>query len=93
MNIDRMAKRVDATVQLQVSLDSTDAVRHRGFSLGSDNTDPTVGAISEGVDIAVQTCVVAAAVGECIDCLAHRASRGRVFHDCCGDDWKREEDG
>ena len=53
-----VAKRSGATVQLQVSLDSTDAVRHRGISLGSNNTDPSVGAISERVDIAVQVRVV-----------------------------------
>ena len=41
-------------------LDSTDCVRHRGVSLDSDNKDPSVGAIVEGlvVDIAVYDVVV-----------------------------------
>jgi hypothetical protein len=71
-----MAMRAGATVQLQID-DNTDVVRHRGFPLGSDNTDPAVGAIFEKVDIAVWMGVVLEVIP------AHRASGGCVDHDCC----------
>jgi hypothetical protein len=71
--------RDGATIQLQ-AIDSTVVVRHRGFSLGSNDTHPSVGAISKRVDITVLVIGVVGIIP------AHWASGGRVNHDdFCGE--------